>query len=146
MLVVTKGYHARRTAARVTDDVPAARRYHRTVPRIHHYRFGRIVVDGVAHTADVILLPDRVIAPWWRKAGGHVFAPADLGPVLDAAPEAVVLGTGHDGRVRVPRDTLEALRTTGAEVVVVPTGQAVEEYERRRTAGERVAAALHLTC
>jgi hypothetical protein len=116
------------------------------VAHIDDYRFGRICVDGVVYTDDLILLADRVCSPWWREAGGHVFAVSDLGQVLEAAPKAVVLGTGCYGRVRVPEETLGALRGTGAEVVVVVTGRAVDEYNRRAGAGEKVVAALHLTC
>jgi hypothetical protein len=116
------------------------------VAHIDDYRFGRISIDGAVYTDDVILLPDRILSPWWRNAGGHVFAVSDLGPVLGAAPAAVVLGTGCYGRVRVPDETIAALRDVGAEVVVAVTARAVDEYNRRADAGENVVAALHLTC
>lgn len=113
---------------------------------IDDYRFGRISIDGVVYTNDVILLADRIFSPWWREAGGHVFAVSDLGPVLEAVPATVVLGTGCYGRVRVPDETRTALREAGAEVVVAVTGRAVDEFNRRAEAGENVVAALHLTC
>jgi hypothetical protein len=116
------------------------------VVHIDDYRFGTISVDGTVFTDDVILLRDHVLSPWWREAGGHVFAVSDLGAVLDAAPAVVVLGTGSYGRVKVPEETLAALRAAGAEVVVAMTGRAVEEYNRRAGAGEEVVAVLHLTC
>ena len=114
--------------------------------RIDAYSFGSIRVDGVDYSNDVIILPDGVRAPWWRAAGGHVYAPEDLREVLDAAPEVVVLGTGNFGRVRVERATLEALSAAGSEVVVERTGQAVETFNRLADEGRGVAAALHLTC
>src|SRR5918999_328236 len=39
------------------------------VARIEGYRFGRVEVDGREHTRDLIVLPDRVIAEWWRTDG-----------------------------------------------------------------------------
>lgn len=113
---------------------------------IDDYRFGRIRVDGTDYDKDVLLLRDRVQSPWWRQAGGHVYAPEDLAPVISIAPEFVCLGTGYFGRVRVQDETLEAFRATGARVVVARTGQVVEEYNRLVQGGRDVVAALHLTC
>jgi hypothetical protein len=41
------------------------------------YRFGRLTVDGHEHTRDLIVLPDRVVADWWRREG-HSLAIEDL--------------------------------------------------------------------
>jgi hypothetical protein len=46
------------------------------VPRIEAYRFGRVVVDGEEQARDVIVLPDRTVANWWR-ADGHELTLAD---------------------------------------------------------------------
>jgi len=113
-------------------------------PHIESYRFGRMVVDGKSHIRDLILLPDRVVANWWRKEG-HRLLPDDLGEVLAAAPEVLVVGTGAFGMMRVAPETEEALRSAGVELRVAPTEEAMRIYndirERRRTAG-----AFHLTC
>jgi hypothetical protein len=37
------------------------------MPKIDDYDFGRIVVDGVEQTRDVILLAGRVVPNWWRR-------------------------------------------------------------------------------
>jgi len=121
-------------------------RYAGSNMRIDAFSFGSISIDGVDYSNDVIILPDGVRAPWWREAGGHVYAPGDLQEVLDAAPEVVVLGTGYFGRVRVEDTTLEALTAAGSEVVVERTGRAVEAFNRLADEGRDVAAALHLTC
>ena len=39
------------------------------MPKIDDYDFGRIVVDGLEQTRDVILLPGRVVLNWWRQDG-----------------------------------------------------------------------------
>lgn len=114
--------------------------------RIESYRFGRIRIDGKDYTQDVIILRDRIVSPWWRAAGGHVFALRDLGDVLASAPRVVVLGTGSVGMVKVPRETLEELERRGIEPRRLRTARAVDEYNRLLVAGRDVAAALHLTC
>jgi hypothetical protein len=113
---------------------------------IDKYSFGNIRIDGRDYTQDVILLGGEVKGPWWRDAGGHVYALQDFGDVVAAAPEVVVLGTGYFGRVKVLDETLEALAEAGSEIVVEKTGGAVEYFNRFADDGRDVAAALHLTC
>jgi hypothetical protein len=112
--------------------------------KIESYRFGRLVVDGQAYTTDLILLPDRILDGWWRQEG-HVLHPADLDAVFDAAPDVLIVGQGAYGRMRVPDETARALASAGIELIALRTAQAVERYNAR-PAGQRVAAALHLTC
>ena len=114
------------------------------VPKIEDYQFGQMVVDGRPHTRDLILLPDRVMANWWRKEG-HRLAVTDVQVVIDAAPEIAVIGTGAYGRMRVPQVIRRAFRAAGIDLHVARTGDAWEVYnnlrERHATAG-----AFHLTC
>ncbi len=113
-------------------------------PKIESYRFGRIVIDGEAHDKDVIILPGRVIGGWWRKSG-HVLHPEDLDAVFEAAPEMLIVGQGANGRMRVTRETEQALAAADIELVALDTDAAVERYNALREAGN-VAAVLHLTC
>lgn len=113
---------------------------------IDDYRFGRIVVDGEEYERDVMVLRDRVEHPWWRSAGGHVFALEDLGPLLGAGADVVVLGIGAYGRVEVPEATRQAFAERGSDVVVARTPRAVERYNQLADAGRNVVAGLHLTC
>lgn len=115
-----------------------------SAPQIEDYRFGRIVIDGQAHTQDVIILPDRVLGGWWRREG-HALHPGDLEAVLDARPEVLVVGEGADGRLQVTPETRRALRAAGIELIAQPTGEACGTYNELR-ARRPVAAALHLTC
>ena len=114
--------------------------------RIERYSFGKIRVDGVEYTDDVIVLRDRVVSPWWRKAGGHLFAPVDLGEVLAARAEVVVLGLGAYGVVKVDPATETALAEAGSRVVALKSAEAVDEHNRLLEAGNDAIAALHLTC
>ena len=113
---------------------------------IDSYSFGGIRIGGLDYPKDVVILQGVVRCPWWRAAGGHVYAVDDLEGLIAAAPEVVVLGTGYFGRVRVLDETLEALTKAGSEVVVEKTGAAVDSFNRLSAEGRDVAAALHLTC
>jgi len=111
--------------------------------RLEGYRFGRLVVDGEEHVRDVIVLPDRVVANWWRK-DGHSLVLEDLTEVIDELPSRLVVGTGHDGRMRPDPSDIAELERRGVGVEVLRTGDAVRRYEELDPASS--AAALHLTC
>ena len=115
-----------------------------SAPKVESYEFGRMVVDGRTYTDDVILLPDRVVPDWWRDQG-HRLSIEDLDDVLAAEPEVLVVGTGANGMMTVPRETRQAVEEAGVELKVARTGEAWHSYNdlqnKRRTAG-----AFHLTC
>lgn len=113
-------------------------------PQVDAYCFGRIVIDGQPHTKDVIILPDRVIARWWRLEG-HALHPDDLRDVLEAKPEALIVGTGAQGQIQVMPETRRVLQAADIELIVENTQAATETYNRLRRS-RVVAAALHLTC
>lgn len=113
------------------------------MPEIDDYAFGRIVVDGKEHSRDVIILPHRVVANWWRK-DGHGLVMDDLAEIIDDLPPLLVVGSGAYGRMRPDPGTLEDLQRRGIKVEVLQTGDAVDRYRELDPAS--TAAALHLTC
>src|SRR5215216_2117445 len=138
----TGSSRGRQRAAR-TAIVVSGERGSRRMAKIDGYDFGRIVVDGVEQTRDVILLPGRVVPNWWRQ-NGHRLMLDDLEAVLDELPERLVVGTGAYGRLTPDPEALEQLRERGIEVEALPTGEAVRRYDALDP--NRTAAALHLTC
>lgn len=114
------------------------------VPHIDSYRFGQIVIDGIAHAKDVIILPDRVIPRWWRSEG-HTLHLFDLNAVVAAKPKTLIVGLGSISRVRIAEDTVLGLQAAGIELIDLPTKEACQRYNDLRKRGD-VAAALHLTC
>jgi hypothetical protein len=111
--------------------------------RIEDYSFGHVVVDGEAHSKDVIVLPQRVVGNWWRQ-DGHSLVIEDLTDVLDELPERLIVGCGANGRLHPHPSVIEALERRGIAVEAVPTDEAVRRYQESNPA--RTAAALHLTC
>jgi hypothetical protein len=114
-------------------------------PRIESYEFGRVRVDGRDYRADVIVLPGRVVADWWRLEG-HSLAPEDLKEVVEARVKVLVVGTGAYGVVTVPDATITYLESHGVKFEAYNTEKAVRRYNELAAVGERVAAGLHLTC
>src|SRR5919108_5946199 len=97
------------------------------VSRIEDYRFGHVVVDGEEHTKDVIVLPDRVVAKWWRK-DGHSLVTEDLSQVIEDLPKTLVVGTGADARMIPDPNAIRELEDRGFTVEVLPTAQAVRRF------------------
>ena len=112
---------------------------------IEHYAFGEIRVDGATYRKDVKIYPDEVVADWWRKEG-HALHPEDMPELARKMPEHLIIGCGAYGALSVPEATKQHLVRLGIPFTVLPTGNAVQEYNRRASQGERVAALLHLTC
>jgi hypothetical protein len=109
------------------------------------YRFGEIEIDGHVYTSDVIITPERVVDTWWRQEG-HRLAIADLGDVVAATPDIVVVGTGYLGRMTLSDDARRYLEAHGIRVREARTRQAVHDFNRLQEQHARVVAALHLTC
>jgi hypothetical protein len=116
------------------------------MPRIEGYSPGHVVVDGVEHTRDVIVLPNRVIGEWWRR-DGHSLVVEDLDEVLDELPERLVVGCGYAGHLHPSDAVTDELRRRGTEVETLRTEDAVARYQELADDNPAaVAAALHLTC
>jgi hypothetical protein len=112
---------------------------------IEGYGFGRIKIDGSAYTKDVLLLPPRVLSPWWRREG-HELVMADLGEVIAYAPETLVIGTGAHGLMKVLPETMEQLESADIKLEALPTEGACRRFAELFDQGRRVAGGFHLTC
>ena len=112
---------------------------------IESYDFGRIVVDGKEYTTDLIVFPDRVKAGWWRKEGHRLYI-ADIEEAVEEQPEVLVVGTGYSGLMKVPAETKKYIEERGIEIIIQPTKQACETYNKLIQSGKEAVAAFHLTC
>ncbi len=112
--------------------------------KISDYSFGRITINGKTYTSDVIIYPDRVDSSWWRKEG-HLLQIADLADIITAKLSILVVGTGYYGTMRVPKETLDYLKSNNVEAHIENTQKAVKLYNEI-SVKKSVVAALHLTC
>jgi len=113
-------------------------------PHIDSYSFGAIVINEQHYAADLIILPDRVIAGWWRQEG-HALRTEDLESVFDSQPELLIVGRGAEGKMLVDTETRRALAAAGIQLMALPTEEACQMYNA--SCVQRItAAALHLTC
>jgi len=111
---------------------------------IDSYDFGHTVIDGKTYTSDVIIYPDKVNDSWWRKEG-HELCMEDLEDVLDRKPDAIVVGTGNPGLMKVLSETEKLIKSKGIKLIVQPTKEACQTYNQL-SSSQKVIAMLHLTC
>jgi hypothetical protein len=116
------------------------------MPEITEYSFGSMTVGGTTVTSDLIILPDGTVLPdWWRQEG-HRLLLADLPDVLDASPGILVVGTGASGIMRVSDEVEKECESRGIQLRVLPTAEAVRDYNAALHTDASVAACFHLTC
>lgn len=111
---------------------------------IDHYKFGSITISGRHYDKDLLILPGRILAGWWRKEG-HLLQVEDIAAILDVHPQQLVIGQGAYSRMAVAPAVIQVLDEAGIEWIALPTGEACQEYNQK-SADLEIAAALHLTC
>jgi len=112
---------------------------------IDSYKFGKIIVDGVEYTSDLIIFSGRVISDWWRVEG-HRLRVEDLKDVFVSELDVLVVGMGAYGLMKVGDDVRKALAARGILLKAEKTEKACDIYNELVKEGKKVAAALHLTC
>lgn len=114
--------------------------------KIGNYEFGRIVIGEKAYTSDVIIYPDHVDSNWWRKEG-HRLQIEDLSAALEWGPEALIVGTGADGMMKITKEVQTYLKSKGIKLISAITADACRKHnELVEKNGQKVVTALHLTC
>lgn len=111
---------------------------------IEDYRFGEIKVSGQRYQNDVIIYPDHIDDNWWRKQG-HRLELEDIKDVVKIKPDVIIIGTGNLGMMQVEKKTLEKLSKMNIQMIILPTAEACQEYNRIYSQ-KKVVACLHLTC
>ena len=112
---------------------------------VEKYDFGLIVINGKTYSSDVIILPSKVVDGWWRLEGHRLQIP-DVRDYLLEDVDAVVVGTGYYGMMRVDDEVIDAFRRRGREVYVLRSGEAVKKYNELVRSGRKVTLFIHLTC
>lgn len=123
------------------------------MPHIDSTAFGEIVVDGRKYFQVLIVdgevkerESDRLKADFGTFHRIADWEAGELLPEGGPVPEAMVIGTGRDGLLRVDEGFLEKCREKGVEVVAEKTPEAVETYNRIAESEVRVNALFHTTC
>ena len=114
-------------------------------PLIESCDFGSIKVGEVFYTSDIIITPEKVVKDWWRLEGHRLQLP-DVRDYLLEDVDAVVIGTGYYGMMRVDDEVIEAFKKRGREVIIRKSMEAVKTYNKLVKEGKKAMLFIHLTC
>lgn len=116
------------------------------MPKIESYRFGSMVISGVNHTNDLIILPDGNVLPNWFRKNGHLLVPDDLTAVLRCKTETLIIGTGASARMNVDPSVSTLAASSGITLFIENTAKSADVYNDQIKLPGRTAACFHLTC
>ena len=110
------------------------------------FLFGSIQIDGVTYENDVVIDRGEVrkrkkkASKKYRDEYGHT--PLSLEEVIPWKCKRLVVGTGF-GALPVMKEVKKEARRRGVELIVVPTGKAIELLNQEPG---KTNAILHVTC
>ncbi len=102
------------------------------------------MIDGREYNYDIKIKGEEIIP--WQYIKHHTVMLEDMKELLEPKPEIIVIGTGSQGVVKVEDTVLKLAESEGIKVIVKPTGEACEEYNKILKEKKRVCAILHNTC
>jgi len=112
---------------------------------IDSYSFGRIVIEGKKFDSDCIVTQNSINASWWRKSG-HELSIEDIREIIEKEkPEAIVVGKGKYGLMKILKETEDYLKEHGIEIHSGKTDEAVKTYNDV-SQDKKVVGFFHLTC
>lgn len=111
---------------------------------IESYSFGKIIIDGIKYTSDLIIYPDKIEPKWWRKER-HALSIEDISGIIDISTDTLIIGTGMSGMLIVLPETTGFIKSKGMKLISTKTDEACRLFNTL-VPTEKVAAALHLTC
>ncbi|TSA28476.1 hypothetical protein D4R71_00725 [bacterium] len=113
--------------------------------RIESYQFGKMVIDGIQYTHDVIIHKNEVQADWWRERSHHLTL-ADFPCLQDEKPDVLIIGTGKFGLIKIHKDVRNFCEQNGIELICKDSSNAVDTFNDMQNSGKHIIAAFHLTC
>lgn len=109
--------------------------------RVTYARFGLTVYGAIPVPAlDITIRPNGVL---WFRDKSHFISVNEVRPLCASGVEALIIGTGWEGRARVDPAIYEL---PGIKTYVLRTPDAFELYNQFKSAGRKVALLAHATC
>jgi hypothetical protein len=103
--------------------------------------FGEICIDGKTHYADVVV--------WWdgrieHVPKDHIFGFDDFFSLAHRKPEAIVIGTGQSGSVKIPEKVMETAESLTIPIYSERSPKALEIFNGFIKDGKKAVALIHV--
>lgn len=118
-------------------------------PRIKHFEWGRIDIEGIGQFRDAKLYPGGARNWDWSETETHHdpgIQPTDVEELIENGARVVVLSKGVHEHLQTMPETVAMLEKQGITVHVLQTEAAVAKYNELCEANEAVGALIHSTC
>ncbi|MBI2109901.1 Mth938-like domain-containing protein [Candidatus Woesearchaeota archaeon] len=111
---------------------------------IDEYKFGSFRIKGKNYLDDVKIIGNKVrgYSLMDHRKGLTL---EDMKDIIEAKPKIVIIGSGATGLLIINKDVKDFLRTSGSQVIVEKTSDAVGTFNRLTKENNNVAAFLHAT-
>ncbi len=105
--------------------------------------FGEIVIGGKTYYSDMIV--------WWDgrmeyREKSHLVTVEEMASLLKGKPQAIVLGTGQHGAVKLLPKAEELAYQAGVEIFQETSPKAIEIFNGLVAQGKKAVAVIHTTC
>ena len=110
--------------------------------KINSFRFGSLTINNKTYENDMTVHWDGELTP---RESDHTFSKGELIDLLVKGPEAIVIGTGTAGLLKIDKDAEKFARSKNIELIVKKTSEAVEEFNKL-SKSKKVIAVMHVTC
>lgn len=111
---------------------------------IDEYKFGSFRIKGKNYLDDVKIIGSKVRSHSLIDHRNGLTL-EDVKDILAAKPKIVVIGSGATGLLMINKNVKDFLRTSGTQVIVEKTTDAVNTFNRLVKENNNVAAFLHAT-
>lgn len=118
-------------------------------PLILSSGWGKMVVDGLGRGKDFKLWPGGGRNWNWAEFGtghGNGIQVEEIADLVMNSCTKVILTTGRFKRLKVPKQTIDALEKEGLEVIVTDTKKGIRLYNDFAKKGVKVGGLFHTTC
>ena len=76
----------------------------------------------------------------------HRIGPWEVEKLLFGKPDVIIVGNGQSGVLEVTEEVREKIETSGVELRILLTSQAISEFNKLYSSGKKVNALIHTTC
>ena len=117
--------------------------------KVDSFSFGSITVDGKKYRRDLFLLPDGKVKQ--RKGGFWIFGSHDIKKreieeLGRASAELIIVGIGTNSQARLSGEAKSYAEQAKLELHILPSSEAVSNFNELLEQGKKAAALIHITC
>jgi len=111
--------------------------------RIDSTYFGSIIVNGEKFDGDMIICWDGELR---ERQSSHLFSKEELRELLMKDPEAIIIGTGTAGLMKIDPSIEITAKMEGISIHKHKSVKAIQEFNKLARKNKRAIAVIHVTC